>query len=116
MLVPLSPSFSGMAASVSCGLLLAAAIPMLLLHHYQHIHPFHEGFRKTAAITLAVAAAAAMLAWTAATLLPKGAALAAILIVALGAIWTACRFALPEADRLTLGKTGRAAASSTVIG
>ncbi|WP_157220293.1 lipopolysaccharide biosynthesis protein [Flavisphingomonas formosensis] len=106
LLVPLSP-LSGMAAAVACGLLLASATPMALLHRYQHIHPFHEGFQRTAAIASAIAASAAVLAWTA-TLLPRGAALFAILIVALGAIWSACRFALAEADRLTLGKTGRA--------
>jgi len=106
LLVPLSP-LSGMAASVACGLLLAAAIPVLLLHRHQHIHPFREGFARTAAVALAISAAAAALAWSA-TLLPRGAALAAILLVALGAIWSTCRFALAEADRRTLGKTGRA--------
>jgi O-antigen/teichoic acid export membrane protein len=106
VLVPLSP-LSGMAASVSAGLLLAAAIPMLMLQRHQDIHPFRDGFARTALRAIAVGVPVAALAWSA-TLLPRGAALAVILVVALGGLWCTGRFALAEADRKTLGKTGRA--------
>jgi O-antigen/teichoic acid export membrane protein len=106
VLVPLSP-LSGMAASVSAGLLLAAAIPMVMLHRHQDIHPFRDGFPRTALRAAALGVPVAALAWSA-TLLPRGAALAVIIAVALGGLWCTGRFALSEADRKTLGKTGRA--------
>ena len=106
VLVPLSP-LSGMAAAVSAGLLLAAAIPMVMLHRHQDIHPFRDGFPRTALRAVAFGVPVAALAWSA-TLLPRGAALVVILVVALGGLWFTGRFALSETDRKTLGKTGRA--------
>ena len=54
------------------------------------------------ALTL-VAGAAALLA----DRLPDPVALPLIVIIALGSIWAAIRFALPYADRASLGKAGR---------
>jgi hypothetical protein len=39
--------------------------------------------------------------------LPDAIALPLIVVIAAGAIWSSLRFALPEADRASLGKAGR---------
>src|SRR3546814_9703630 len=83
-----------------------AAIPMAQLAITEKLHPFDAQFPAVAlrgiVITL-VAGTAAMLA----DLLPDALSLPLLGLIAAASIWLALRFALPLADRMSLGKTGR---------
>jgi O-antigen/teichoic acid export membrane protein len=98
---------TGMAIAVTSGLCIGALLPVIQLWRDEGLSPFTQHFGRTFGVTVVVATVGATLAWLA-NLLPDAAALVATLVLMLGAIWTACRFALPHQDRLALGKTGRA--------
>lgn len=104
--VPLVPrlGLTGMAIAVSLGFIVAALVPLFQLHRYDAIHPFERPFARTTMLAIVTAIPAAALAWLATTL-PPGPDIAAVLVVALVAIWTSCRIALPVTDREALGKT-----------
>ena len=98
---------TGVTLATATGLVVMAAIPTLQLAVIERLHPFDAQFPAVAlrgvAITV-IAGAAAMLA----DLLPDAISLPLLVLIAIAAIWSALRFALPIADRLSLGKTGRA--------
>ena len=97
---------TGVTLATAIGLVVMAAIPMLQLAVVERLHPFDAQFPAVAlrgiGITI-VAGIAAMLA----DLLPDPVALPLLLLIAAAAIWLALRFALPLADRASLGKTAR---------
>ena len=97
---------TGVTLATALGLVVMAAIPMAQLAITEKLHPFDAQFPVVAlrgiAITL-VAGAAAMLA----DLLPDALSLPLLGLIAAASIWAALRFALPLADRMSLGKTGR---------
>ncbi|WP_033073974.1 lipopolysaccharide biosynthesis protein [Sphingopyxis sp. MWB1] len=97
---------TGVTLAMACGLIVMAAIPALLLLATEKLMPFDHDFAAVAlrggAITLCGGAAA-----LGASHLPDAAALPLITLIALIAIWSSMRFALPHADRASLGKTGR---------
>jgi O-antigen/teichoic acid export membrane protein len=99
-------ALTGVTLATSIGLVVMAGIPTLQLAMNEKLHPFDHRFPVVAtrgmALTL-VAGAAALLA----DRLPDPVALPLIVIIALGSIWAAIRFALPYADRASLGKAGR---------
>ncbi|WP_188644246.1 hypothetical protein [Tsuneonella deserti] len=70
------------------------------------LSPLSDHSIRTFGVTIAVAAVAGALAY-ACNLLPDAVALGVVILLMLGATWTACRFALPHSDRLALGKMGR---------
>ena len=105
VLVPLSP-LSGMAGAVGIGLIVQCAIPLVQLQVHDDLHPFSNGFTHVISTALMVSIPALGLALLASSL-PDAAALSLIVLIAAGAIWCSGRFALPEADRRSLGKTGR---------
>lgn len=92
--------------AMSIGIVTMSAVPMVQLYLYEDLHPLDRQFPpvvlRTLGITLAGAAAALL-----ATRLPDVVALPIITILAAAAIWLSIRFALPLADRASLGKTGR---------
>ena len=92
--------------ATAIGLVVTAAIPMFQLAATEKLHPFDTQFPAVAirgmAITIAVGAVALL-----AGRLPDVIALPLIAVIAVGSIWLSIRFALPEADRASLGKTGR---------
>jgi O-antigen/teichoic acid export membrane protein len=98
---------TGMAIAVTSGLATGAILPVIQLWRDEGLSPFSLHFGRTFWITLMVAGAGAGLAWLT-NMLPDALALALVIGLMLGAIWLACRFALPHEDRLALGKTGRA--------
>lgn len=105
LLVPLSP-LTGMAGAVGIGLIVQAAIPVFQLQSYNRLHPFDADFARvllTAAILSVPASGATLLA----AALPDAISLPLVLLIALLGIWCSGRLALPEADRRSLGKTGR---------
>jgi O-antigen/teichoic acid export membrane protein len=105
VLVPLTP-LTGMAGAVGIGLIVQAAIPMLQLRVYDRIHPFSHGFGGTLLAAVAVSIPATIAALLASAL-PDAVALPLMVLIAMATIWCSGRFALPEADRRALGKTGR---------
>lgn len=105
VLVPWSP-LSGMAGAVGIGLIVQGAIPMLQLHVYDKLHPFSHGFGRVLATSALISVPALGLALLASAL-PDAVSLPLIVLVAIGSIWCSGRFALPEGDRRSLGKTGR---------
>lgn len=105
LLVPIAP-LSGMAAAVGIGLIVQAAIPMVQLQIHDQLNPFCGDYLRvvlTALLISILGLAAALIASS----LPDAAALPVMVVIALIAIWCSGRFALPEADRRSLGKTGR---------
>ena len=97
---------TGVTLATATGLVVMAAIPMLQLAMVENLHPFDAQFLPVAlrgiAITV-VAGVAAVLA----DLLPDAISLPLLALIAVAAIWLALRFALPLADRASLGKTAR---------
>lgn len=99
-------ALTGVTLATSIGLVVMAGIPTLQLAMNEKLHPFDHQFPVVATRGMAltfVAGAAAVLA----DRLPDPIALPLIVLIALASIWAAIRFALPYADRASLGKAGR---------
>eukprot|EP01034_Spumella_vulgaris_P011880 gene11880-15118_t len=79
---------------------------MIQLATTEKLHPFDPQFPAVATRSMAIAIAAGAIALLAARF-PDPVALPVIALTATGSIWFAIRFALPYADRASLGKTGR---------
>lgn len=97
---------TGVTLAMSIGLVFMAGIPMLQLATTERLHPFGAGFAPVALRSVAIAAAGGAAALLASRL-PDAAAVPLIGAIAAGAIWSSLRFALPLADRASLGKAGR---------
>jgi NAD-dependent oxidoreductase involved in siderophore biosynthesis len=99
-------ALTGVTLAMSIGLVVMAGVPMVQLALNEKLHPFDRQFPMVAlrglGITLAAGAVALL-----ASRLPDAIALPLIVAIAASAIWLSMRFALPEADRASLGKTGR---------
>lgn len=97
---------TGVTLAMSIGFVLMAAIPMLQLAINEKLNPFDHQFPRVAlrgiSVTLAAGGAALL-----AARLPDPVALPLIALIAAAGIWASMRFALPLADRASLGKTGR---------
>ncbi|WP_194953913.1 lipopolysaccharide biosynthesis protein [Sphingopyxis solisilvae] len=99
-------ALTGVTLAMSIGLVVMGGIPMVQLALNEKLHPFDRQFPAVAIKGLAimlVAGGAALLAGQ----LPDAVALPLIVLLAVGAIWLSLRFALPHADRTSLGKMGR---------
>ncbi|MBK6411797.1 oligosaccharide flippase family protein [Sphingopyxis sp.] len=99
-------ALTGVTLAMSIGLVVMAAIPMVQLAVGERLHPFDHQFPKVALRSLAITLVAGGLALLVSRL-PDAAALPLIIAIAAAAIWLSLRFALPHADRASLGKTGR---------
>lgn len=97
---------TGMAIAVTSGLCTGALLPVVQMWFDEGLTPFSDHSARTFAVTLAVGAAGATLAWLA-NLLPDLISVPLTIVLMLGATWVACRFALPLQDRIALGKLGR---------
>ncbi|MBA3940231.1 MAG: polysaccharide biosynthesis protein [Sphingopyxis sp.] len=97
---------TGVTLAMSIGLVVMAGIPMIQLALNEKLHPFDHQFPTVAMRGVIVTLAAGALALLVSRL-PDAIALPLIVAIAAGAIWSSLRFALPEADRASLGKTGR---------
>lgn len=97
---------TGVTLATAIGVVVMAGIPMLQLAITEKLHPFDAQFPAVAiragAITLAAGALALL-----ADRLPDMFSLPLIALIAVASVWLAMRFALPFADRASLGKTGR---------
>jgi len=98
---------TGVTLATATGLVVMAAVPILQLAVTEKLHPFDAQFPGVALRGLVVTAAAGAAALFASRL-PDPVALPLIVLIAAGSIWLALRYALPLADRTSLGKTGRA--------
>lgn len=98
---------TGMALATGIGFVVTSLIPLLQLRRYEDIHPMGHPFPRVAATALAISAPGCALAFFAARLQPPVLQLPFVIAITLATIWVSCRFALPSADRLALGKTGR---------
>ncbi|PZQ23651.1 MAG: polysaccharide biosynthesis protein [Sphingopyxis macrogoltabida] len=99
-------ALTGVTLAMSIGLVVMGGIPMIQLAVNERLHPFDSQFPAVAVRGLTVTLVAGALA-LAISRLPDPVALPLITALAAGAIWTSLRLALPEADRASLGKTGR---------
>lgn len=97
---------TGVTLAMSMGLVVMAGIPMLQLAVGERLHPFDHQFPVVALRGLMITLAAGALALLVSRL-PDPVALPLIVAIAVAAIWSSLRFALPHADRASLGKTGR---------
>ncbi|NIJ39240.1 O-antigen/teichoic acid export membrane protein [Sphingopyxis panaciterrae] len=99
-------ALTGVTLAMSIGLVVMAGVPMAQLALNEKLHPFDAQFPLVAlrglGITLAGGAVALL-----ASRLPDPIALPLIAAIAAGSIWLSMRFALPHADRASLGKTAR---------
>jgi hypothetical protein len=97
---------TGVTLATAIGLVVMAAIPTLQLAITEKLQPFDAQFPAVAlrgiAITLVAGTVAVLV-----DLLPDWLSLPLLLLTAVASIWLALRFALPLADRMSLGKTGR---------
>lgn len=93
--------------AVAAGLITSAAIPLAQLWRVEALHPFTAAFPGVLAVALAVAAGGSALMLLAARL-ADAIALVLLVVIALASLWVSLRFALPRADRQSLGKAGRA--------
>ena len=105
-LVGLFPALTAVTLAVALGVIVAAVIPMVQLWQVERLHPFPPAFPRVAAVALMTAVAGAALA-LAVSGLPDALALPLTLVIAAAAIWVSARFALPLADRQSLGKVAR---------
>lgn len=100
------PPLIAVTLAAAIGLVVTAAVPMAQLWRVESLHPFTIAFPRVALVTLIVAiaggAAAAVVSG-----LPAIVAMPLVLAIAAASIWSAARCALPLADRLSLGRTGR---------
>ncbi|WP_447760369.1 lipopolysaccharide biosynthesis protein [Sphingopyxis panaciterrae] len=99
-------ALTGVTLAMSIGLVVMAGVPMAQLALNEKLHPFDSQFPMVALRGLGVTLTAGVLALLASRL-PDAIALPLIVAIAAGAIWLSMRFALPHADRASLGKTGR---------
>ncbi|HEV2597295.1 lipopolysaccharide biosynthesis protein [Sphingopyxis sp.] len=97
---------TGVTLATAIGVVTMAGIPMLQLAATEKLHPFDAQFPAVAiragAITLAAGALTLL-----ADRLPDVFSLPLIALIAVASVWLSMRFALPFADRASLGKTGR---------
>lgn len=98
---------SGIALATGIGFLIAALIPLLQLHRRAAIHPFAPPFVSVVLRSALVSVPALLIAIPVARLKPDILPFPLVTLIAIAAIWTSCRFALPAEDRAVLGKTGR---------
>jgi len=99
-------ALTGVTLAMSIGLVVMAGVPMIQLAASENLHPFDSRFPAVALRGTAITAAAGGAALLAARL-PDPLALPLIALIAAASVWTALRFALPLADRVSLGGTGR---------
>lgn len=99
-------ALTGVTLGMAAGLIVMAGIPMLQLALTEKLHPFDGQFLSVALRGGLIALVAGLLAFVARRL-PDAAALPLILLLAMAAIWLSARFALPDADRASLGSVGR---------
>ena len=99
-------ALTGVTLAMSIGLVVMAGIPMVQLATREHLHPFDHQFPKVALRGLMITLAAGGLALLGSRL-PDAIALPLIVLIAAAAIWSSLRFALPHADRASLGSTAR---------
>lgn len=97
---------TGVTLAMSTGLVVMAGIPTLQLALGERLHPFDSQFPMVALRGIGVTIIAGI-AGILVDLLPDGASIPLLVVVAVGAIWLSLRFALPHADRASLGKVGR---------
>lgn len=99
-------ALTGVTLAMSIGLVAMAGIPMLQLAITEKLHPFDEQFPTVAmrgiGITIVAGAVALFV-----SRLPDPVALPLIIAIAIAAVWLSVRFALPLADRASLGSTAR---------
>jgi O-antigen/teichoic acid export membrane protein len=93
--------------AAAIALVVTAAVPMAQLWRIESLHPFTAAFRRVALVSLAATLAGSALAIIA-TGLSAAVAIPLVLAIAIASVWTSARFALPRADRLSLGKAARA--------
>lgn len=97
---------TGVTLATAMGFVATAAIPMLQLASTEKIHPFDTQFPAVALRSTVIACAGGIIALLTAQL-PDAVALPLIVLIAAASIWASIRFALPYADRASLGAAGR---------
>lgn len=106
LLVGRLPPLLAVTIAAAVALVVTAAVPMLQLWRVESLHPFTDAFPRVALVALAATVAGATLALFT-TGLPDAVAIPLVLSIAVATVWASARFALPLADRLSLGKTAR---------
>jgi len=106
LLIDRLPPLIAVTIAAAVALVVTAAVPMAQLWRIESLHPFSATFPRMAFVALAAALVGGALAG-AAGVLPSALALPLIAFIALAAVWLSARFALPLADRLSLGKVAR---------
>ncbi len=105
LLVGRLPPLIAVTTAAAVALVVTAGVPMLQLWRIEALQPF--AFPRVALTTLA-ATIVGVLTTLVATSLPNALAIPAVLATAVACVWVSARFALPLADRRSLGKAGRA--------
>lgn len=105
LLLP-SGGLSAMALAVAAGLITTSSVPVWQLWRHEALQPFARPFASTAARALGVSMSGFGVG-LALNLLPLALALPLLLTLLLATLWACCRWALPYADRGSLGAVSR---------
>ncbi len=106
LLVGRLPPLIAVTIAAAVALIVSAAVPMVQLWRLESLHPFTADFPRVAFVSLAMTLAGGLIAGGI-SLLPSVAALPLIILIALAAVWSSARLALPRVDRLSLGRAAR---------
>ena len=106
LIVGRTDALTGVTLAMSIGLVVMSGIPMMQLALGEKLQPFDHQFPAVAVKGLAITVAAGG-AGLLAGQFSDAIALPLIVLLAVAAIWLSLRFALPHADRASLGKTAR---------
>ena len=99
-------ALTGVTLAMSIGLIVMSAIPTLQLAWGEKLHPFDERFPTVALRGIAITGVAGLVGLVI-DRLPDAASIPLLILLAAAAIWCSLRFALPHADRASLGKVAR---------
>ena len=107
LLIGRLPPLLAVTTAAAIALVVTAAVPMVQLWRFESLHPLTPAFPRVALTTLAATFAGVGIALYA-TSFPNVIAIPVVLATAVASVWISARFALPIADRRSLGKAARA--------
>ena len=105
--VELFEPLTAIAFATATGFVTMASIPMLQLFVTEKLHPFDSRFPSVFVRVAAVSVIAGLVSRMASRMLPDAVAIPTIAAIALLAMWSSLRIALPDEDRASLGKIAR---------
>ncbi len=105
--IDLFEPITAIAFATATGFVTMAAIPMVQLLVTETLHPFDSRFPTVFVRVASVSLVAGVVSKLASKLLPDPIAIPSIAVIAILAMWSSLKIALPDEDRASLGKIAR---------